>query len=256
MRKAPENKRYIRRVPARTRLPMNQMGRAALAEAYGTFLLTIIGPGAIIAVTFLDGSVTSAGLGFIGLAHGVALLLAVYTIGRLTGAHINPAVTIAHWATRRIETKKVAPYILGQLAGASIAGFIQLALWTSSNNRGLVHAAQSTFLGDTVPSPEFGIGAVLLAEIIGTAILVFTVFGATDKASDPSRAGVTIGFALAAIVWMFGPISGASLNPARTWGPTLASAVFSLTPLGNLWIYVVGPVLGGLLGAFLYDVFR
>jgi glycerol uptake facilitator protein len=186
----------------------------------------------------------------------VALLLAVYTIGRLTGAHINPAVTIAHWATRRIETKKVAPYILGQLAGASVAGFVQLALWTSSNNRGLVQAAHSTFLGDTVPSPEFGIGAVLLAEVIGTAILVFTVFGATDKTADPSRAGVTIGFALAAMVWMFGPISGGSLNPARTWGPTLASAVFSLTPLGNLWIYVVGPVLGGLLGAFLYDAFR
>jgi glycerol uptake facilitator protein len=235
---------------------MNPMGRAALAEAYGTFLLTTIGPGTIIAVTFLDGSVTSAGLGLIGLAHGVALLLAVHTIGRLTGAHINPAVTIAHWATRRIETKKVAPYVLGQLAGASIAGFVQLALWTSSNNRGLVQAAQSTFLGDTIPSPAFGIGAVLLAEVIGTAILVFTIFGATDKAAEPSRAGVTIGFALAAIVWMFGPISGASLNPARTWGPTLASAVFSLTPLGNLWIYIVGPVLGGLLGAFLYEALR
>jgi glycerol uptake facilitator protein len=207
-------------------------------------------------VTFLDGSVTSAGLGFIGLAHGVALLLAVYTIGRLTGAHINPAVTIAHWATRRIETKKVAPYILGQLAGASVAGFIQLALWTSSNNRGLVQAAQSTFLGDTLPGPGFGIGAVLLAEVIGTAILVITVFGATDKVADPSRAGVTIGFALAAMIWMFGPISGGSLNPARTWGPTLASTVFSLTPLGNLWIYIVGPVLGGLLGAFLYDALR
>ena len=232
------------------------MGRAALAEAYGTFLLTMIGPGTIIAVTFLDGSVTSAGLGFIGLAHGVALLLAVYTIGRLTGAHINPAVTIAHWATRRIETKKVAPYIIGQLAGASIAGFIQLALWTSSNNRGLVQAAQSTFLGDTLPGAGFGVGVVLLAEVIGTAILVITVFGATDKVSDSSRAGVPIGFALAAVVWMFGPISGGSLNPARTWGPTLASAVFSLTPLGNLWIYVVGPVLGGLLGAFLYDAFR
>jgi glycerol uptake facilitator protein len=235
---------------------MNQMGRTALAEAYGTFLLTLIGPGTIIAVTFLDGGVTSAGLGFIGLAHGIALLLAVYTIGRLTGAHINPAVTIAHWATRRIETKKVAPYILGQLVGASIAGFVLLALWTSSNNRGLVQAAQSTFLGDTVPGPGFGVGAVLLAEVIGTAILVFTVFGATDKAADPTRAGVTIGFALAAIVWIFGPISGASLNPARTWGPTLASAIFSLTPLGNLWIYIVGPVLGGLLGAFLYDAFR
>ncbi len=117
-------------------------------------------------------------------------------------------------------------------------------------------AAQSTFLGDTVPSPEFGIGAVLLAEVIGTAILVFTIFGATSKTADPSRAGVTIGFALAAIVWMFGPISGASLNPARTWGPTFASAVFSLTPLGNLWIYIIGPVLGGLLGAFLYDALR
>jgi glycerol uptake facilitator protein len=216
----------------------------------------VIGPGTIIAVTFLDGSVTGPGLGFIGLAHGVALLLAVYTIGRLTGAHINPAVTIAHWATRRIETKKVAPYILGQLAGASVAGFAQLALWTSNNNPRLVFTAQSTFLGNTVPSPEFGLGAVLLAEIIGTAILVFTIFGATDKAADPSRAGVTIGFALGAIVWMFGPISGASLNPARTWGPTIASAVFSLTPLGNLWIYIVGPVLGGLLGAFLYDVLR
>ena len=92
--------------------------------------------------------------------------------------------------------------------------------------------------------------------MIGIAILVFTIVGATDNAAEPSRAGVTIGFALAAIVWMFGPISGASLNPARTWGPTLASAAFSLTPLGNLWIYIVGPVLGGLLGAFLYDVFR
>ena len=236
---------------------MNRMGRAALAEAYGTFLLTMIGPGTITAVTFLDnGTVTGAGLGFIGLAHGIALLLAVYTIGRVTGAHINPAVTIAHWATRRIETKKVAPYILGQLAGASIAGFVQLALWTSSNNRGLVQAAHSTFLGDTIPSPQFGVGAVLLAEVIGTAILVFTIFGATDKAADPNRAGITIGFALGAIVWMFGPISGASLNPARTWGPTLASAVFSLTPLGNLWIYVAGPILGGLLGAFLYDIMR
>jgi len=240
---------------------MNQMGRAALAEAYGTFLLTTIGPGTITAVTFLDisitgGGITGASLGFIGLAHGVALLMAVYTIGRLTGAHINPAVTIAHWATRRIESRKVAPYILGQLAGATIAGFVQLALWTSSNNRALVQTAQSTFLGDTIPSPQFGIGAVLLAEVVGTAILVFTIFGATDKTADPSRAGVTIGFTLAAIVWMFGPISGASLNPARTWGPTIASTVFSLAPLGNLWIYVVGPILGGLLGAFLYDAFR
>jgi len=234
---------------------MNQLRREALAEAYGTFLLTLIGPGAIIAVTFLEGSVTSAGLGFIGLAHGVALLLAVYTIGRLTGAHINPAVTIAHWATRRIETKKVAPYVIGQIFGASVAGFTQIALWTSVNGNTLP-AAKATFLGNTLPGPGFALGSVLLAEVIGTAILVFTVFGATDKAANPNLDGVTIGFALASIIWMLGPISGASLNPARTWGPTLASTLFSLTPLGTLWIYIVGPVLGGLLGAFLYDAIR
>ena len=92
--------------------------------------------------------------------------------------------------------------------------------------------------------------------MICTAILVFTIFGATDKAAEPSRAGVTIGFALATIAWIFGPISGASLNPARTWGPTQASVAFSLALVGNLWIYIIGPVLGGLLGAFLDDAFR
>ena len=139
MRQAARKQALSRRVQRDSFLD-ESYGRAALAEAYGTFLLTTIGPGTIIVVTFLDGSVLSAGLGFVGLAHGVARLLAVYTIGRLTGAHINSAVTIAHWATRRIETKKVAPYFLGQLAGASIAGFVQLALWISSNNRGLVRA--------------------------------------------------------------------------------------------------------------------
>ncbi len=228
----------------------------ALAEAYGTFLLTIMGSGGIIAVTLLDGSLTASGLALIGFAHGVALLLAVYTIGKLTGAHINPAVTIAHWATRRLESRKVVPYIIGQLAGASVAGFVLLALWTANGNPSLSFAARSTFLGDTVPNTQFGIGAILLAEVIGTAILVFTIFGATDKTADPSRAGVTIGFSLAAIIWMLGPISGASLNPARTWGPTLASSLFSLTPITNLWIYVVGPVFGALLGAFLFDSLR
>ena len=236
------------------------MGRAALAEAYGTFLLTLMGSGTIMAVNLLDGSaigsVTAAGLGFIGLAHGIALLVVVYTIGKLTGAHINPAVTIAHWATRRIQTAKVAPYILGQLAGASVAGFLLLGLWSSSGDPGLVRIAHTTFLGDTLPSTQFGLGAVLLAEIVGTAILVFTVFGATSKDADPSSTGLTIGFVLAAIIWMLGPISGASLNPARTWGPTFASATFSLEPLVNFWIYVIGPILGGLLGAFLHDVLK
>jgi glycerol uptake facilitator protein len=233
---------------------LSSIKRAALAEAYGTFLLVMIGPGTITATRWIGQGTTSAGLAVIGLAHGVALIIAIYSIGHISGAHINPAVTIAAWATHRIETKKVAPYIVAQLVGATIAALTQLVIWSSSTDT--YNVAQSTFLGDTVPGSGFTIGAVLLAEVIATAILVFTIFGATDKNADKSWAGVAIGLALAASIWMFGPISGGSLNPARTFGPTIASAAFSLTPLGNLWIYVVGPIFGGLLGGFLYEVVK
>ena len=232
---------------------LNGIRRASAAEAYGTFLLTLVGPGTITATSLAGLGSTAAGLGVIGLAHGVALLVAVYSIGHISGAHINPAVTIASWATKRLEPRRVAPYIIAQLIGATIAGLAQLALWSSSDNYGV---AKATNLGDTTPGLGFGVGAALLAEVIATAILVFTIFGASDKKADQSWAGVAIGLVLAASIWMFGPISGASLNPARTWGPTIASAAFSLTPFATLWIYIVGPIFGGLLGGFLYDVVR
>src|SRR3989454_2380148 len=129
----------------------------------------------------------------------------------------------------------------------------QTVLCSSSNNKGVERA---TNLGNTPPGLGFGGGPALLAEVQPTGILVFTIFGATDKKADQSWAGVAIGLVLAASIWMFGPISGASLNPARTWGPTIASAAFSLTPFATLWIYIVGPIFGGLLGGFLYDVVR
>jgi len=227
--------------------------KAAVAEAYGTFLLTLLGSGSIIAMSFVEPG-SAAALGFIGLAHGVALLVAAYSIGHISGAHINPAVTIAQWATHRIERKRALPYMLAQLFGASAAGFTLLVLWSSTGTGSNV--AQSTFLGDNLPGRGFGAASALVAEVIATAILVFTIFGVTDKDADRSWAGVAIGLVLAALIWMFGPISGASLNPARTWGPTLASATFSLTPFATLWIYIVGPILGGLLGGFLYDTLK
>jgi glycerol uptake facilitator len=249
-------KRYIRFV-GDSQPKMNGLKRAAAAEAYGTFLLTMLGPGTITAMAYVGFS-SSASLGFIGLAHGVVLIVAFYSIGHVSGAHINPAVTIAAWATRRVERRRVLPYLIAQLFGATVAGFVLLALWSSSTAtlRVCCNGFNPTYLGDTLPGSEFGVVAALVAEVIGTAILIFTIFGATDKKANQSFAGLAIGLVLAAVIWMFGPISGASLNPARTWGPTIASSVFSLTPLANLWIYIVGPVLGGLLGAFLYDVIR
>jgi glycerol uptake facilitator len=236
---------------------MNGLRRAAAAEAYGTFLLTILGPGTITAMSYVGFSST-AGLGFIGLAHGVALIVAFYSIGHISGAHINPAVTLAAAATHRIERKRVAPYILAQLFGAAVAGFVLLILWSSNTNtyRVCCNGFNPTYLGDTLPGSDFGQVAALVAEVIGTAILVFSVFGATDKKANQPFAGIAIGLVLASVIWIFGPISGASLNPARTFGPTLASATFSLTPFMNFWIYIVGPILGGLLGAFLYDTVK
>ncbi len=229
-----------------------------VAEAYGTFLLTMVGPGTITAMSYVGFS-PPASLGFIGLAHGVALLVAFYSIGHISGAHINPAVTLAAWATHRVDRSRVVPYITAQLAGATFAGFVQLALWSSSTATYRVCCDprfNPTYLGDTLPGSDFGALAALIAEVIATAILVFTIFGATDKKANQTLAGVAIGLVLAAVIWMFGPISGASLNPARTWGPTIASTVFSLTPMTSLWIYILGPVLGGLFGAFLYDVIK
>jgi glycerol uptake facilitator len=232
---------------------MNELRRTVAAEAYGTFLLTMLGPGTIIAMSYVGFS-SPASLGFIGLAHGVAIIVAFYSIGHISGAHINPAVTISAWATRRFEKRRVAPYIVAQFLGASVAGFALLVLWSSSPST--LATAKSVYLGDTLPSAGFGQVAALLAEIIATAILVFTIFGATDKKANQTFAGLAIGLVLSAIIWIFGPISGASLNPARTFGPTIASLTFSTVPISTLWIYFVGPVLGGLLGAFLYDVVK
>ncbi len=236
---------------------MSELRRAVAAEAYGTFLLTMLGPGTIIAMTYVglfSFASPAASLGFIGLAHGVALIVAFYSIGHVSGAHINPAVTISAWATHRVEKKRVAPYLFAQFVGATVAGFVLLVLWSSSP--ATLSAAKSVYLGGTFPGDNFGQVAALIAEIIATAILVFTIFGTTDKKANQPFAGLPIGLVLSAIIWIFGPISGASLNPARTFGPALASLTFSSTPLSTLWIYFVGPVLGGLLGAFLYDIVK
>ncbi len=237
---------------------MNGLRRAAVAEAYGTFLLTLVGPGSIIMMNYLapfgQRGPSQAAMGFIGLAHGLAVLVAVYSLGHISGAHINPAVTISQWATKRMDKRSVAPYIAAQLVGATAASFVHLALW--STNTLTYSSAQNVFLGDTVPNPTFGSYAALMVEVIATAILVFTIFGATDKESVPSAGGVAIGLVLAALIWIFGPISGASLNPARTIGPTIASAVFDTGPFNSLWIYILGPILGGLLGGFLYETLK
>ncbi len=220
-----------------------------VAEAYGTFLLTLLGPMSVTIVKnpniFPAG--VPLGIGFIGLAHGAALLVGIATVARVSGAHFNPAVTISLAYSGRFPRNRVIPYILAQLVGAAIAGFTQLAIVG-------VAAAQASDLGNTVPNPSLPspIFSALLAEIVGTLILVITVLGSSDSSATMPWSGSAVGVSLAGVIWALGGVSGASLNPARTFGPSVASLIFDTAAFGTFWIYVIGPVIGGLLASEIY----
>jgi glycerol uptake facilitator protein len=221
-----------------------------LAEVYGTFILTFIGISAITVASdsnlFSIGP--SLGLGFIGLAFGLALIGGIAAVGSVSGAYFNPAITIAAFVAGRLPKNRVLAYIVAQFAGATLAAVVELALVGRS-------AASAADLGSTLPNlflptPIF---SALLAEIVGTMFLTMAVLGATDEDSSSISWGTLgIGLVLAATIWALGAVSGASLNPARSFGPALISLLFNNTPILDYWIYVVGPVLGGLLAAMLY----
>lgn len=221
-----------------------------VAEAYGTFLLTFIGISAITVASdsSLFPSGPSLGLGFIGFAFGIALLAAIASVGSVSGVYFNPAITIAAFLAGKLSRNRVLPYVVSEFAGAIFAAVVLLVLVGMS-------AASSADLGSTLPNtalptPDF---SAVLAEIVGTTFLTMAVLGSTDPdSSSVSWASSGIGLTLAATIWGLGAISGASLNPARSFGPALISLDFTNTPMADYWIYLVGPILGALLAAGLY----
>jgi glycerol uptake facilitator protein len=228
-----------------------------IAEAYGTFLLTFIGATSITVTN--DAALFSAGpslgLGFVGLAHGLALLAGIASVGSVSGAHFNPAVTLSVFSSGRLPRSRVPPYIVAQFIGATVAALVELAMVGAT-----AASLPGVYLGSTLPngSLPMPVFAAVLAEIVGTMILAMTVLGSTDPdSSGMAWASSSIGLVLAAIIWALGAVSGASLNPARSFGPAVVSLLFDSTPILNYWIYVVGPILGGLLAAQLYKlIFR
>jgi glycerol uptake facilitator protein len=228
----------------------SKLSPALLAEVYGTFLLTFIGSSAVVAFASNRGVLApgpTLGLGFIGLAFGGALLAGIATVSHISGAHFNPAVTIALASRGKFPKNRVIPYIAAQFVGASIAGFLILGMVG-------VDAARNTDVGNTVPNASLPLPyfSALLAEIVGTMVLVMTIQGATDENSRLPWGPAAIGVSLSTIIWALGSISGASLNPARTFGSTVAALVFDQSAFNSYWIYVLGPILGGLLAAQLY----
>lgn len=207
--------------------------KTGLAEFFGTFCLVFIGAGSVCA---------GSGLVGVALAHGLALMAMVYTFGYISGAHVNPAVTIALMSQRKMSVEKGLSYIVFQLAGAVIAGLC-LRLIFPGQLEGLALGTPDLASGMTQ-----GIG--LLLEAILTFFLVLVIFGtAVDSRGQKSTAGLAIGLVLTFDILVGGNLTGGAMNPARTFGPAIASHHFA-----NHWVYWLGPILGGLLAAYVYSL--
>jgi aquaporin NIP len=211
--------------------------RRSIAEAIATFALVFAGCGAIVTDATRDGAL---GAGGVAAVFGLVIMAMVYATGHLSGAHLNPAVTIAFTATRHFPPRDALAYIAAQLAGATAGALLLLAAWS----------AKPAALGATVPS--LGAGPALLYEIVLTAVLMFVIVAvATDTRAVGAGAAIAIGGAVALDALFGGPLTGASMNPARSFGPALAAGEWT-----DFWVYVLGPVAGAVLGAGAYQFIR
>lgn len=210
--------------------------RCYAAEFLGTFLLVFAGTGAVVIDDVSGGGVSSLG---IGLSFGLAVMAAIYAIGHISGCHINPAVTIAFAVARQFPWPQVPAYVVSQLAGAVTASAVLLLLFEDVVN-----------LGATVPS-DTAMQALGL-EIVITFFLMFVIMAvATDVRAVGQAAAIAIGGYVALAATFAGPIAGASMNPARSLGPALASGTWT-----DHWVYWAGPVVGALAGALAYRFVR
>jgi aquaporin NIP len=213
--------------------------RRAAAEAIGVFFLVFAGCGAIVADTVYADSLGVAG---IATVFGLVVAAMIYATGHLSGAHLNPAVTAAFTLSRHFPRRDAAAYVLAQLIGACLAAFALLAAWPDAPAN----------LGATAPGAGVGVGVALGYEALLTALLMFVIISvATDTRAVGPAAALAIGAAVGLDAMFGGPVTGASMNPARSIGPALASG-----DLGDLWIYLVGPVAGAALGALAYQLIR
>lgn len=206
--------------------------RRGVAELVGTFTLVFVGIGSIVVGAELVG---------VALAHGLAIAVMVSAVGHISGGHFNPAVTIGFLVTRRMSPVLGAVYVVAQLAGALLATFALLAVFPEVANLDA---------GVPVVNDEVGNWAGALAEAILTFLLVWVIFAtaADPRGTFKSVAGLAIGLTITAAVLAGGPLTGAALNPARALGPELGLWFWT-----DFWVYVVGPVAGGVAAALLYD---
>ncbi|MDA1196918.1 MAG: aquaporin [Nanoarchaeota archaeon] len=214
--------------------------QAYFAEAIATFGLVFIGAGVVLADAVSGGKIGILG---VAIAHGLVLMCMIYATAHISGAHINPAVTIGLLITKNIKAAKAMGYIASQLVGAIVAAVLLKIIFVS--------APTTAYLGTPVLASGLSVTGAIIVEAILTFFLVFTIFGvAVDKRAPSGVYGAAIGLVLTFDILVGGILTGAAMNPARAFGPALVSGHFT-----NHLVYWIGPILGGIVAALMYSRF-
>jgi MIP family channel proteins len=214
---------------------MTDLYRRAGAEALGTFFLVLIGPGAVM----VNARTEALGHPGVALAFAFVVTAMVYALGHVSGAHINPAVTIGLASRRRFPAREVLPYVVAQCMGATLASLAARAALGSVGN-----------VGASLPSLPHG--AAFGVEFLLSFALMFVIMGvATDERATGGAAGLAVGLTVGFCAMVGGPLTGASMNPARTLGPALARGGWD-----GHWIYWIAPITGMVAAAWVYDLLR
>jgi aquaporin Z len=234
------------------------MGRRLGAEFLGTYVLVFGGTGtAVLAAKFLkDGENTGLGVGFLGvaLAFGLTVLAMAYGVGHISGGHFNPAISIGMAAGRRFDWKDVIPYVVVQVVAAIAAS---ATLWVIAINQpGMtadsLRASGFAANGYAEHSPGgYALIACLIIEVVLSAVFLIVIMGITDRRAPQGFAALAIGLTLTLIHLISIPVTNTSVNPARSTGPAVFVGGWAL---GQLWLFWLAPIVGGLIGALVYNV--
>jgi aquaporin Z len=222
------------------------IGRRVGAEFVGTFWLVFGGTGSAV----LAASVGDAGIGWLGvaLAFGLTVVTGAYALGHISGAHFNPAVSLGLWAGGRMPARDLVPYIAGQVAGGIAASAVLYVIASGRAGFSLADGFAANGYGDHSPA-GYSLAAVIVAEVVLTAVFLVVIHGATDKRAPAGLAPLAIGLTLALIHLISLPVSNTSVNPARSIAPALFVGDWALA---QLWVFIVFPILGGLVGGLVY----
>ena len=209
------------------------ISRDVFAEAIGTFILVFAGTGAVVVNQISQGAITHLG---VSIVFGAIVTALIYTLGHISGAHLNPAVTLAFWQGGFFPGKRVLAYILAQCTGAICASLLLRSIFGMVGN-----------LGATLPLKDNWLQSLILETVL-TFILMFVIFGSgLDRRAPIGFAGIAIGLTVAVEAAVMGPITGASMNPARSLAPALVSGVWQ-----HHWVYWLAPIFGAQLAVWVY----